>query len=734
MVATPPPYIAEVPLQQQPITFEELPDDLALTIVRQQFNYAEMERTRNYDQKWNEVEALYEGVVPQKIWPGSESQQPGGVPRSSLPYNIAFDHVEGPIARIEAELFSNPEWFDLEARAGTTTQEAADQFAVIDRDLTAVNEETFCSGMEELRSGIRGSVTYGTTIGLIEFIGSRCYVEDLDLKNVFVDPAARRCGNIDSARFVIVRKPITAEEVSQMRENPDYAIPPDAMLQYLISMPDVTQSDSTIAATESIRGTIYNPGSSDVGPLPSLNNLVLYRYYSKKHIIYTLNNRVVIYKAKNPYPAGFYPLYSWVCREKKNRFYGGGYPEAIRWYQRAAEGIQNAHYDEYALAVNSAVTGPASASAQDLLIRPGRYATVENPAEVIRHEGTNVTQQAFAEIAQLVDQADRRNGMGMSAGSARPGQVRTKAGVDAQTHGADNRIAYVIRNITAGLRVMITKMRIMYRIHTSPEQILIQQREDDQNSRPITAAVFHREADVRVETAERMLTRDRLSTMIQPVLQTYLNPNYVENLASMGQTVNWDEIDTFIGDATGLKNKYQFVVPMSQEQQQARQQPPPQVVAQMQAKQGDQQIRREAAQLKHTSEMTRNQVELQKAQIAHQPDPMEAQNKQQESQIKMQEMMARLQFEGQRSQQQIEHERQMAIFKMLMEGNKLRMQEANNRQKMQQEQMKTEAGAMSHRIGLQQQVEEGDERRRQSMIEHAMKMSQAGKPEKPSAK
>ena len=59
MVATPPPYIPEVPLQQQPITFDDLPDDLAISIVRQQFNYAEMERTRNYDQKWNEVEALY---------------------------------------------------------------------------------------------------------------------------------------------------------------------------------------------------------------------------------------------------------------------------------------------------------------------------------------------------------------------------------------------------------------------------------------------------------------------------------------------------------------------------------------------------------------------------------------------------------------------------------------------------------------------------------------------------
>ncbi|TXH45063.1 MAG: hypothetical protein E6Q97_31880 [Desulfurellales bacterium] len=591
MVATPPPVLPEVPLSQQPITFDNLPDDLALSIVKQQFNYAEMERTRNYDQKWNEVEALYEGVVPQKIWPGSESQQPGGVPRSSLPYNISFDHVEGPIARIEAELFSNPEWFDMEARAGTTTQEARDQFAVIDRDLTAINEETFCSGMEEIRSSIRGSIMYGTALGLIEFIGSQCYVEDLDLKNVFVDPAARRSGKIDSARFVIVRKPITAEEISQMRENPDYTIPSDSILQYLLMTPDVSQSDSTVANTESIRGTIYNPGSSDVGPLPSLNNIVLYRYYSKKHIIYTLNNRVVIYKAKNPYPSGFYPIYSWVCREKKGRFYGAGYPEAIRWYQRAAEGIQNAHYDELALGINAAVTGPASASAQDLAIRPGRYVTVENPQDVIRHEPTNITQNAFVEIAQLVDQADRRNGMGMSSGSARPGQVRTKAGVDAQTHGADNRIAYVVRNITAGLRIMITKMRMMYRIHTSPEQILIQAREGDQKSRPITAAIFHRPADVRVETAERMLTRDRLSAIITPVLQTYLNPAYIDNLAQQGETVDWRQIDQFIGDATGLRNKYSFVVPMSPEQQQSRQQPPPQVIAQMQAKQGDQQIR-----------------------------------------------------------------------------------------------------------------------------------------------
>ena len=90
----------------------------ALTLVRSTFNEYRNYRQSNIEPDWNQHEALYFGIREQKFWPNSQ------VPKASIPWSLAFEHVETAYAQIYESLFSQPEWFSVEPDAGGTVEES----------------------------------------------------------------------------------------------------------------------------------------------------------------------------------------------------------------------------------------------------------------------------------------------------------------------------------------------------------------------------------------------------------------------------------------------------------------------------------------------------------------------------------------------------------------------------------------------------------------------------------
>lgn len=754
---TQPPHIPEANLTEEPFLFQRDPDDeVAITIVRNTFQEFESDRFRNYDSKWLEIDSLYEGVVPVRTWTGSP-----GVKRSAIPDNIAFDHVEGAVPRIESALFDNPEWFSVEAMEETSPQDARDMQVAMDNYLTLPYDNTFTNAMTELRLGIRSCVKYGTGMGLLEWENSRPKVTNLDIRDVFVDPGTNS-PHVDRGRAIMIRSEITIDELARLREqdDPRLNIPADDMLRFMLSNRPGSTADNTKQQSAMAQGVQYVPGQTDQIPLPESNKIELIQYYDMERIIFTLNRVWIMFKGKNHY--GFFPIVAFPCRISDNKLYGKGYPEAIRYQQRTAEALRNNHIDMLHLNSEPAVTGPPNMKSKDMVIYPGRTSTTDRPGDVVVHEPPGPLQNTSGEVAELHAEADRRNGLsGLSQGNARPGNInRTKAGVTLQAEGTDVRLKHVAANIEEfGIVPMLYKIRRMVQVHTMPDQVLIPAYPVPNGQPPyraIRADVFHKPARFKMTAASKMLTRERLGSLIQPVMQALINGPVLSGLSQAGMIVDFEQFAHMVQDAAGLSKRYSLVRPMNEEEKKAMQEPPPQVKAQMQGKQMDLQLRDKVAGMKYQTEMADVQAKVQAAQIAKQPVPKDPQ----ESQMKMQEMQMKLQatlqqvhakmaadqqkaqtdqqsaqakvqsmqqmaaIKAQQAQQDMEAKQQMHMMDHAAKAQGAQLDAAVNQQTAQ---MDLQATSAHHTMSLKQMQEQGDMKRQQ------MALQALSKPKTPNA-
>lgn len=699
-----PPYVN---LNDGPFLYDSkpLPVDPALQAVVQTFQDYETQRNTNYDGRWMECDALYNGTVQQRYWEGSK------IPKASVPNNIAFDHVEAALGFIESALFDIPEWFGCEALQETNPQEARDVQALYEQALSEPYDD-LSSAISEMRIAIKSGLQYGTGMMMMEWDGRRPVFSALDLRDVYVDYGLKS-SFIDRARSVIIRQRVTVDDLKRMAEDPRVNLPPPAVLWFMAKNPTPAMADTYQQQRELLRGALAT-SVDDSLPIPAQNTIEVLRYHDRGRIVWVLNRVHVMLSIPNPY-APYIPIVSFPCRPQIGRFYGMSFPEAIRFQQRVTEGLGNAHLNEVHLAIDPPINAPVSGKSEPWFTYPGATRFVSSPKDVIAQQTPNATKDVINEITYYEQMAERRNGVSsLAQGAARAGNInRTRAGVQAQSEGTNIRLKHVIENIRDYMIIpMLHKMRKFYQVHTTPDQVLMTA-DDNGQQRLITAAVFHKPVKMIMDAASRMITRDRLGQNLPTVMQYLINGSVMQGLSGIGLTIDFEQVAQTVQDAAGLPRRYQWIRPMTDQEKQQLNQPPPEAIMQQQMKQQDLQMRDKATTLKHQSEMAGHQAEIQKAIIAKQTDPMEAQ-------MKQAEMQAKLQFQDQSNQQKMAAKQMEIEMKARADQQKLEADRAKLQADVQAKQVEGQAKVQQHVMSLQMQREQAEETRRQMLIDRQM--------------
>lgn len=728
-----PAILPDVNLDSEPFKFgtQTVDDSYALKLVTQDFfNYENYRRT-NHDNRWNGNDALYCAYMPQKVWEGSK------IPKASHSQPLVFAHVETAQPIIEQALFGqNADWFQCEPEPGGDPNEAR---AIKDHLLYLLEHDGDDLGRtarREFGMSIKSILTYGNG-GLKIYhdpTKKKPCAEWVDIRDIYIDPGCST-PSVDEARSLIERKFYTVEELWEMREAPGMNIPEKAMLNFMAKRPMSAPADQTKTMQEAFRGVNYVPGSSDYTANPADRKIEVLIYYSKNRIIWVLSREWVAFNGPNPY--NFIPFVFAPCFNFLSRFYALGYPDVLENSQRYAEGLQNAHINELSLILNPPrvkKAGGLMTPAQERYY-PGATFQVTNPKDdMVFQTPQQATANVMADVGFILAGAEKITGVnGAAGGNFSAGNVnRTKGGVDAQVAGANSRIYSIIKNIEDYLIVpLLYKMYKLIQFHTDKDDLLPALGPNDEKIE-VGAAAFQKPMRFRMVAASRMMSRDKLLQILPVINQYFMNGAFLGQLHSADKTVDFDEFQNLIQEATGTSRIFKLIRALTPDEKQALNQPPPQAQAAMQQKQADLQNRKDLQQMK-----TQGAIQLKQTPDA--PSADAAQQAQLDAAAKQQEMaqsaqQAQMDQAGQAASQQAtaDQAKQQMILGALQKHHELQTKQRQDAEASAQRErdhaQKLHHSMAEHQQKLRHAEEQNTEKLRAAKILAALKAQEAMQP------
>ena len=505
-------------------------------------------------------------------------------------------------------------------------------------------------------------------------------------------------------------------------------IPDKAYLAGLARRPTFSPADQTKTMQEAFRGVNFTPGTSDYAANPADRKIEVLLYHSKNRLIWVLGREWVAYNGPNPY--GFIPFAFAPCFTFLSRFYALSYPDVLGDSQRYSEALFNARLNELSLALNPPKVKKAGGLMTPASERyyPGATFQANDPKnDVAFQTPPSVTTNIMGDVGFILQGSEKITGVnGAASGNFAAGNVnRTAGGVQAQVSGASSRIYYIIKNIEDYLIVpMLYKLYKLIQFHSDNTTLLPALGPNDEKIQ-VGGDAFQKPMMFSMVASSRMMSREKLLQILPVINQYFMNGAFLGQLHSAGKTVDFDEFQQVIQDATGTARQYKLIRQMTQKETQALNQPPPEAQMAMQQKQMDLQNRVQLQTIK-------SQTVLQKAQMESAPDPMEQQRAQQEeyraqqaAQLQQQSQMAQQENDAKRKQQEM-------IFKALGKQQEIKAKEEDNRQKATQREtehaQKIRQAMMEHGQKLKHSEEQNDEKLRAARILAMLKAQEAMRP------
>lgn len=608
-------------------------DELAKQIVIHDYERANLWRRQNKDMRWNEDERLLNANLIQRIWEGTN------IPRSSLGIKVIWQQIESLMPHLMSAIFTSSDgiWFDCYPRPGTDPNQA-----MMTRELLSAQLDE-ADVWEVTRRVLKSSAIYGTGVMKVAWKReerdrqiwddklepklltlptgqkiangtkrtfkrkdvkwqlNRPDLTYVSLKDFYIDPS-HKLPTIEGAGYVIQRSFMTLEELTWLAEKDEsIKLPPRQELIDSIKIKatpvkaDADQFKQRAASEADIRENYPRQGSSD----PARAKFEILEYWTEDRLVTMLNRRDVIRNIPNPYL--FLPFVSVNYCDVLDQFYGVGIAEIVEGEQKLQQGLLNAHIDETSLNIHGALVVEAGTvlNKQQLRRRPGQIIEATRADAVQPLTMPNVTQDAFIAIQQSQARAQQYTGISdmISSGvpSVKTSATRTAAGVGAVVQASSSRVEYMVENVEQNLIVpMLDKVLMLNQRYLDPKQaigILGPNGHKLINPLHITNGEFMFE----LRAASRMSARQNAAQSLPFLLQTIMNPAFMELLSQQGKKVN---IDAVVRDVMGILNwrsKNDWFVPMTpqdQQMQQQEQQQQQQMAAQKQEYQSQRDIQR----------------------------------------------------------------------------------------------------------------------------------------------
>lgn len=686
-----PPELEKLNLEEEPYAFsqKDISDAYALTQVMRTFEHYEMFR-RTHDARWNLNDKLYYAYVEPKVWPGSN------VPRASIGSHLIFEQIMAIYPSIAQAMFSDPEWFTLEAGFGGDPQAIRAQKAHLEYALEFSAAARGTSTDNQFMLGFLSALLYGNGGVMVEYNADLKAPEItwVDTRDVYVDPFCRTPSFQESARSIIVRKFMSVSEIAKLRGDDRMNVPSDAVLNGLAGQFQFRQADSTKAVQESLRGNVYLPGVTSQNPLPDDKQLEVLVYFSKTQIIWVLNGKHVLYNEPNPY--GEIPVYFTGAYPVPGRFYWMSLADIQEGNQRYMEGLFNNRLDYMSLMLFP----PRFVSRQGYQPSqqtwgPGSVFSYDNPDKQYVHTTSDITGGIYQELGFIRTDADRATGVGsLVSGIPTPSNAnRTASGMAQQQDGANLRIYPLIKHgetymVIPALRMALKQVRL-HRDRTEPLPGVVRnpQKSTETEFVNISPDAFEHPSNVVVRAASQMLNAARKWEQFQILSQTLFTPQFAEVLEQQNKTFDFEEIQQCIFDITRLSRQYNFVRDKTEEeiqkqQEKQKQQEQQQANPQIQKAQLEGQTRKEIMQMKI-------QGDLQKAQMGKEDPQIEAQERQQEMEMEKQ----KAQMGQQMKMFEMQMKERMAQMEIQFKQMEMQLKSAEMAQKLQLEQAKSRTEA-----------------------------------------
>tara|TARA_R100001086_G_scaffold174763_2_gene96083 strand:- start:2078 stop:4054 length:1977 start_codon:yes stop_codon:yes gene_type:complete len=574
-------------------------NSFALKVAVQDFEAAEIYRTQNHDWRFREHFRLYEGWVDQKYWEGTR------IPRSSVPVFLAFEQIESFMPNIISNIFADSPWFDVEPG------ELEDPKAAAEVQKQLLNKLAETGVREVFRRWIKSGLLHGNGIyelswlekqnsttravprwepktgfelvdgvpvpqpGFDRVVDIREFIEFENrpkltnnlITDFYIDP---NCPSPDpkEALYCATRHLLRVEEVDALRQNEEFSIPGKRKLIQMANDKPTTQGDQVEQSAELAREGSYNPWLDQTID-PGGKRLEVIRYWRDDRLVYVLNREKVAYNESNPY--GFKPFYGNYYADIPGRFYAMGMCDVLEGEQQLEKSIINARIDELNLNIHRpmikrrGITIPA----YSLRSRPGQVLEAENPREdFVFPAMPNVTQQAYIEVDASSNRAQRITGGSNLAiiGGANPGgnsAARTATGVNAQTGAAFSRIQYLVQNAEdIGIEPMLADVLTLMQIFPPLG-----------SADPGTQVIQNTGAKFKMRASARMLSRVAMQQNLPLLIQSMMNPAFMQQLAQTGKVPDFQELFDVILEITNYQKKGDFIRDLTEQEQQARGQP-----------------------------------------------------------------------------------------------------------------------------------------------------------------
>jgi hypothetical protein len=589
-------------------------DEAVLSIVVQDYETASAWLDdRRWPLQWTESDILYQSPRSLSVFEGSS------VTRSNVSRFAVAKQVNSLAPAISGAIFSDPTPFLIRPRPSGHQDTARAWTELISEQLEQINFK------QEASYGIQSMVNQGTVIFKTGWVTETrmeshyvrkqapqqidmplgdpmtVFTEDSDefevqevevtrnlpvfekceLGEVFVDPKWNKPNQIWKAKFIVHRNWLNYDDLTKLRENPDYDIPPDDVLRAIFSNQGSEQTEPADGTAEALRANTSvhhaKDPAEDTSEDPLLKPMQVLEWWSSTDCRVVLQQKCVIRNNAHKLPEK--PFFAANYWDIENSGYGMGVGRIAGADQRVEQGTLNAILDILAFAVQPeyAIARGANVPTQDQRRRLGGIRLVDGvdaTRAIALVPQPQVPPDGWRAIASVVGSSESATGADQASvqGSlpARGSSVgRSGTGAGMLAAASAGRLQSPVERFIDGVLIPFLKfLRLMIK-----ERMPIAEIRDVLAERTENLVVDFGDfmsASVKFETlaGTRLSARARMAQALPFLLEVFGNQALVQQMAQIGWKVNVMELVKMVLDMSEWKNQADLVVPMSDEEKQ----------------------------------------------------------------------------------------------------------------------------------------------------------------------
>lgn len=611
------------PFEQSEVTFEEKRDDVALLkeITGNRMLAEGFMMARGLVNSWNLIEIVLRAYVEPVKWKGSDQF------RSSLGIPLLAENFYSSLAAFQQTLFAGNRPFIVDPGATTSIAVARAQEVLVTSQLKIAGPKN-TTAKQEIRAVAYDAFLYGTGVAICGFetrtikkqivrrkgqnktvdaLGGGSVVEihaneddtetvfeeievrqprfeHVPLRRVRVAPDCRR-GDIRSASWRGRIFYLDSYQLKTYRGQVGFNIPTDQQLKELTTPFKTDPTNPNVMETQTGGITNANPvqrpaavGLNKAQPEsltesnqfdPLAKKFEVFEYITDNRVGWVLENQYVI---RNQNHDGDVQMLSFNFRQAPDSFFGYGMGLFVTDFQRMAQGIANSFFDDFALYLMGTYTDESGInnSAQPLWTFPGKVAPKGVTPMQNRASGPKL--EALGVLDTLKMWASNITGAGASIqgiNPGRPGDMRTKQGVEALTGGDAMKLQDLIDQACELVFVPLLEFMIEQNRKLKPSQIRQMLTEElgtafTQDPIDILNGSYKVSISAGAKLNARMALNQSLG-FIQTILQ---QPGLTDQLATQGMKIDYGVMFSSILESFGYPYIEQLVKPMTDEDKQ----------------------------------------------------------------------------------------------------------------------------------------------------------------------